>query len=81
MNNEVMEECEWYEQNEWVFSGSNTINTFCQWLFSEGNNGATVTGHNFQSYDLYPILDYLYKNTILPKLFLMEQKSCQNQTD
>ena len=50
------------------FSGDNTLNAFCEWLFSEKNYQATVLCHNFQGYDSYPILQYLYKNSVLPNV-------------
>ncbi|XP_045215064.2 uncharacterized protein LOC123565260 [Mercenaria mercenaria] len=59
-------ECELCGKNELIFSGLNTIDTFCSWLFSEENVDATVICHNFQGYDSYPILQYLYKNAIVP---------------
>ncbi len=54
-------ECERCGNNEMVFRGPNTVNQFCVWLFSEINYNATVMCHNFQGYDSYPILQYLYK--------------------
>ena len=36
---------------EWVFSGANTRDEFCEWLFQEGNSGSVVLAHNFQGYD------------------------------
>lgn len=47
-------------------SGGNTLNSFCKWLFSEDNYQATVLCHNFQGYDSYRILQYLYKNAEIP---------------
>lgn len=55
-------------KKEMVFEGITTTDDFCTWLFSEENSGATVICHNFQGYDSYPILQYLYKNGIVPKL-------------
>ena len=61
-------ECEECGKNERIFSGPDTIDSFCKWLFSGDNNGATVICHNFQGYDSYPILQYLYKHTIVPTI-------------
>ena len=54
--------------NQMVFSGPNTVQDFCKWLFSKANKGATTLCHNFKAYDSYPILKYLYANGILPKV-------------
>ncbi|XP_052090772.1 zinc finger protein 160-like [Mytilus californianus] len=61
-------ECKICGKNELVFSGINTTNEFCQWLFSGNNNGATVLCHNFKGYDSFPILQFLYQNGVLPKI-------------
>ena len=55
-------ECDFCGKNEFVFSGTDTVDAFCDWMFSEDNCGAIVLCHNFQGYDSYPILKYLYKN-------------------
>ena len=62
------EECENCGQREHVFRGENTLEEFCQWLFAEDNYDSTVLCHNFQGYDSYPILQYLYKNAIVPTI-------------
>ena len=54
--------------NQMMFDGSNTVDTFCKWLFSKANKGATAICHNFKGYDSYPILQYLYANGVLPKI-------------
>jgi hypothetical protein len=51
-----------------VFTGINTVDEFCKWLFSGENNDATVLCHNFKGYDSFPILQYLFKNAIIPKI-------------
>jgi hypothetical protein len=61
-------ECENCGKREHVFSGDDTVNEFCLWLFSEENYNSTVLCHNFQGYDSYPILQYLYKNAVVPKI-------------
>ena len=58
--------CENCGEREHVFSGESTLDNFCQWLFSEENFDSTVLCHNSQGYDSYPILQYLYKNAIMP---------------
>ncbi|XP_060588537.1 uncharacterized protein LOC132743952 [Ruditapes philippinarum] len=60
--------------NEWVFSGSNTIESFCKWLFTVENKGATVLCHNFKGYDSYPIMNFLYDNAILPEVITTGSK-------
>ncbi len=60
--------CEQCGKNEHVFSGPTTTDEFCKWLFSEENEGATVLCHNFQGYDSYPILKYLYTNGVKPNV-------------
>lgn len=62
------DECKNCGPREMVFSGENTLTDFCQWLFSEENYKATVLCHNFQGYDSYPILQYLYSNAVQPKI-------------
>ncbi|CAC5393602.1 unnamed protein product [Mytilus coruscus] len=60
--------CDTCGKNEIIFSGPNTNEEFCQWLFSGENNGTTVLCHNFKGYDSFPILSYVYRNGILPKI-------------
>ena len=60
--------CKNCKKNQRVFSGINTRDEFCQWLFSEENNNATCIAHNFKGYDSYFILQYLYNNAIVPKI-------------
>jgi hypothetical protein len=50
---------------ERVFSGVDTTEKFCKWLFTAQNKGATVLCHNFKGYDSYPIMKFLYGNAIL----------------
>ena len=61
-------QCNRCEKREQVFSGDNILNAFCEWLFSDKNYQVTVLCHNFQGYDSYPILQYLYKNSVLPNV-------------
>ena len=86
MDNDVTNtsECEHCGRNELIFKGSDTLDDFCQWLFSEDNYNVTVICHNFQGYDSYPILLYLYKNAIIPsiipngaKIMCLQVPSCK----
>ena len=58
------------EGNEVMFKGPNTRDEFCDWLFTEENEGAICIAHNLKAYDGYFILQYLYDQTILPELIL-----------
>lgn len=60
--------CEHCGKKEIIFEGIDTLREFCQWLFSEENYETTVMCHNFQVYDSYPILQYLYKHAIIPSI-------------
>jgi hypothetical protein len=54
--------------DEKVFSGPNTKDEFCTWVFQQENASTTFVAHNFQAYDGYFILQYLYKNGITPEI-------------
>ena len=54
--------------NRLVFTGLNTLDDFSKWLFTKANKRSTVFCHNFKGYDSYPILSYLYRNAIIPKI-------------
>lgn len=58
--------CEDCRPREHIFTGKSTLTDFCLWLFSEDNYNCTVPCHTFHGYDSYPILQYLYKNAVLP---------------
>ena len=60
--------CDKCGQHEYVFSGKDTLNNFCKWLFSGENNGSIAVAHNFRSYDAFPVMQYLHVNSILPKV-------------
>ena len=60
--------------DEWVFSGPNTRDDFCEWLFQAQNAGSIVVAHNFQGYDGYFILQFLHKNGIVPELIMRGEK-------
>ena len=53
---------------EFVFSGTSTKDEFCKWIFEDKNANTTFVAHNFQAYDGYFILQYLYKNGITPEI-------------
>ncbi len=61
-------ECDNCGKNEMVFKGAKTVEDVCVWLFAKRNYKSTVICHNFQGYDSYPILQYLYQNAILPSV-------------
>ena len=54
--------------DEKVFSGPNTKDEFCTWVFQQENANTTFIAHNFQAYDGYFVLQYLYKNGITPEI-------------
>ncbi|CAC5392997.1 unnamed protein product [Mytilus coruscus] len=60
--------CQKCGQNKNIFRGETARDDFCRWLFSEANRGTEVLCHNFKGYDSYPILQYLYKNGVLPEV-------------
>ena len=61
-------ECEHCGKNELIFKSPDSLDEFCRWLFSEDNYKATVICHNFQGYDSYPVLHYLYRNAVIPTI-------------
>ena len=68
--------CNGCEKREQVFSGDNTLNAFCEWLFSEKNYQATVLCHNFRA--TIPIQSYsTYTRTLYSPMWLpMTLKLC-----
>ena len=66
--------CPFCQYKQRIFSGPNTRNDFCKWLFSEENEGTKVFCHNFKGYDSYPIVSYLYENAILPEVIMNGSK-------
>ena len=50
--------------DEWIFEGKDTLEGFCNWLFSKEHQGCIVVAHNFQGYDGYFIQNFLNKNAI-----------------
>ena len=54
--------------DETVFSGPDTKNEFCEWLFQPQHVKTTLVAHNLQAYDGYFILQYLYNQGIAPEL-------------
>jgi len=55
-------------KREKVFSGEDTTQAFCKWLFTDHNKGSTVIAHNAKGYDLYFVLHYLVHSVTNPKL-------------
>jgi len=49
-----------------IFSGENTSEEFCQWLFQVQHKNFTVIAHNARAYDAYFIYEYLMKNAVIP---------------
>ncbi|CAG2214664.1 unnamed protein product [Mytilus edulis] len=66
--------CDSCGKHEHIFSGESSRDDFCRWLFTEKNAGSKVLCHNFKGYDSYPILQYLYKNAILPEVIVTGSK-------
>ena len=50
--------------DEWIFEGKDTLEGFCNWLFSKEHQGCIVVAHNFQGYDGYFIQNFLNKNAM-----------------
>ncbi|NQY54713.1 MAG: hypothetical protein HRT42_14210, partial [Campylobacteraceae bacterium] len=44
-----------------IFSGLNCVSKFCQWLFKKENEHSIVLGHNSSKYDMYLIINELFK--------------------
>jgi hypothetical protein len=61
-------ECEECGPRKHVFKGENTLNNFCEWLFSENIYVSTVLCHNLQENDFYPMFQYLYNPVIHPAI-------------
>ena len=49
-----------------IFEGKNCRNDFCDWLFHERNEGATVIAHDSKGYDGQFLVQYLVKEGIAP---------------
>ena len=47
-----------------LFNGKDTVEKFCNWLFSKEHQDCIVVAHNFQGYDGYFIQNFLIKNAI-----------------
>ena len=58
-----------------LFQGKDTVNDFCQWLFTPQHKGCIVVAHNFQGYDGYFITDYLVQNAIKYEIIYRGAKS------
>ena len=51
--------CEGCGLRQIIFSGPNTKEEFCKWLFTKSHKGYTVIAHNATGYDSYYLYDYL----------------------
>lgn len=47
---------------------------FCKWLFTPQHSGCVVMAHNGKAFDHYFLVDYLMKNTIIPKIIFAGSK-------
>ena len=54
------------------FIGHGCENTFCDWLFSEGNMDSTVIAHNGAGYDNKFILQYCLNKGLIPSAFIRQ---------
>ena len=59
---------------EKVFGGDDSLDDFCSWLFNDNFQGAICIAHNLRSFDAYPILNYLYRQAIVPSIILTGAK-------
>ena len=50
------------------FKGTNTVNQFGNWLFSEQHKGVTVIAHNMKGYDGFFLLNHLLTRDIVPEI-------------
>ena len=57
-------------RDEWLFQGKNTIEEFCEWLFTKEHLDCIVVAHNFQGYDGYFIQNYLNENAVKYEVIL-----------
>ena len=51
--------CEGCGFRQVIFSGRNTTEQFCKWLFTKSHKGYNVIAHNARGYDSYFLYDYL----------------------
>ena len=52
-------------QRKMVFIGDNSLDKFCDWLFSGENMGYLAIAHNAQGFDAQFILDYIHQNAVV----------------
>ena len=57
------------EKRQFIFKGPTTGDDFCKWLIDEHSDVIAVA-HNMKGYDGMFVLDYLYRNCIIPKMIL-----------
>lgn len=67
-------ECLWCgeegEPREITFKGDDTLNEFCNWLFSKNNDKAIAIAHNAKAYDSYFLLNHLVSQGIVPEVIM-----------
>ena len=51
--------CDSCGHREIIFSGENTVDKFCQWMFTKDHQGCRVFSHNGKGYDNHFVLRYL----------------------
>lgn len=49
-----------------VFSGKETVDKFCEWLFGQQHRNFTVIAHNARAYDAYFIYNFMMRNSMIP---------------
>lgn len=58
--------CQYCNENRKVFKGDESIDQFCEWLFSKNNKDAIAVAHNAKGYDAQFILDYCHRSGLKP---------------
>ena len=59
---------------EKIFSGPETVETFCQWLIHPQHKNTIVMAHNAKAYDAYFIYTYLIRAGIKPSIIFQGTK-------
>ena len=54
------------------FQEKDTLDHFCEWLFSESHPGAVAIAHNTKAYDSYFLLNHLVSKGIIPEVIMRE---------
>ena len=66
--------CEDCGQRQMVFSGPNTVNNFCNWLFPPNTKMSQPIAHNARAYDAYFLYNYLFNQSITPNIIFQGSK-------